>query len=359
MYIPFFDLKRQYQQLKNEIDEAISDCLNQGKFIGGEIVQQFEGQLSEFTGIKNTVSCGNGTDALQLALMSLDLPKNSKIIIPSFTYIAPVEVAEFLGYEIIFADVDATTFNLTLEEIRKVYTDNVRAIIAVHLFGLPCADIEKINTFCKKKSIFLIEDNAQSLGAERNITRDSIITTSFFPTKNLGAHGDGGAVLTSDTRIAKRIKQIAQHGQAKKYEHEIIGINSRLDTLQAAVLKVKLKHFESFLQKRRTIAHFYTEALKNIPSIKIPDITAQHTFHQYTIRVEKEQRNSLKEYLSEQGIETNIYYHLPAHQQVAYQQNICLKHTETLSKTVLSLPIFPELAQEEISYITETIKNYF
>jgi dTDP-4-amino-4,6-dideoxygalactose transaminase len=291
--------------------------------------------------------------------MSLDLPKGAEIIIPSFTYIAPVEAAVLLGYKVVFADVDANSFNITLENIKKVYNKNVRAVVAVHLFGQHCADIRDIYHFCLDNHIFLIEDNAQSLASEKNITRNSLITTSFFPTKNLGAFGDGGAVLTNDDRLAKKIKQIAGHGQSKKYEHELVGINSRLDAIQAAILKVKLKYLDTFIRQRRAIAAKYNEALASIPAIQIPHETGYHTYHQYTIKVEAKHRNNLQKYLKENGMETTVYYPIPAHLQQAYRQNITLKTSETLSQTVLSLPIFPELKHEKTGYILNKIKEFW
>lgn len=359
MQIPFFDIRRQYHAIKQEIDEAVLVCLENGQFIGGDEVKKFEHNLAEYLQINHVIACGNGTDALQLALMSLGLPIGSKIIIPAFTYIAPIEVAKFLGYEIIFADVDKQTFNINLEHIKKVYTDDVRAVAVVHLFGQICSDIDEINQFCLDKNIFLIEDNAQSISAEKIINRNSLMTTSFFPTKNLGAFGDGGAVLTNDEILSKKIRQIASHGQTKKYEHTIIGINSRLDTLQAAILNIKLQYLDRNIEKRKEIANLYNKAFASIPQIETPKDFGRHTFHQYTLKVDEEHRDNLKEYLKQNGIETNIYYPIPAHLQSAYLQSISLPNTEMLCKTVLSLPIFPELKPNEQLYIIKNILDYF
>ena len=257
------DLQKQYFLLKTEIDQAIQDCLASADFIGGKTIQLFENNLASYLNIKNVIACANGTDALQIALMALDLPKGSKIIVPAFTYIAPVEVIKLLDYEIIYADVDADTFNITLEEIEKVYTSDVKAIIVVHLFGQSC-NMKKIQEFAEKNNLFLIEDNAQSLSVEKNTMRNSIITTSFFPSKNLGAYGDGGAIMTNDDVLAKKIRTISNHGQSKKYEHEMVGVNSRLDTIQAAALNVKLKYLDEFILKRQQAASFYDEHLKDI-----------------------------------------------------------------------------------------------
>lgn len=358
MQIPFFDIKKQYQQLKNEIDDSVNSCLASGQFIGGNVVREFEKSLSNYIGINHVVSCGNGTDALQLALMSLDLPKKTKIIVPSFTFIAPIEVCTFLGFDVVFADVDESTFNITLENIKAVYTEDVKAVVVVHLFGQPCRDIDAIYNFCQSKNIYLIEDNAQSLGAEKNIKRNSIITTSFFPTKNLGAFGDGGAVLTNDIVFAEKIKQLASHGQTQKYTHQLVGINSRLDALQASILNVKLKHLDKWIEQRKAIAQQYTQAFSNLSFIQTPNQNTHHSFHQYTIKIDQQKRNHLKNYLAELGIETTVYYPISAHQQKAYLQNIHLPITEKLCDTVLSLPIFPELSNEEINYIIEKIKNY-
>lgn len=360
-HIPMVNLQQQYLHLKSEIDNAIQDCLDTTNFIGGKTVQTFENNLATYLGVNHVIGCANGTDALQIALMVLDLPKGSKIIVPASTYIAPVEVIQLLGYEAVYADVDTDTFNITLDEIEKVYTDDVKAIIVVHLFGQSC-NMKEIQDFAQKNNLFLIEDNAQSLGVEKNISRNSIITTSFFPSKNLGACGDGGAVITNDDALAKKIRTIANHGQETRYYHDIIGINSRLDAIQAAILNVKLKYLDEFILKRQQAASFYDECLKNISQIKIPKRAefSKHTFHQYTIKVEPGQRDKLQAFLIGRDIATAIYYPIPCYQQKAYlKENVKLPNTETLCETVLSLPIYPEITETQLLYICDNIKEFF
>lgn len=357
--IPMIDLQSQYFSLKSEIDAAIQTCLNNANYIHGNSVVEFEKNIANYVGVKHCISCGNGTDALQLALMALNLPKGSKIIVPAFTYIAAVEVIAFLGYEIVFADVDIHSFNITLENIKAVYTDNVKAIIVVHLFGQIC-EIDKIYAFTQEKNIPLIEDNAQALGAEKNIIRNSIITTSFYPTKNLGAFGDGGAVFCNDDILANQIRKLANHGQSAKYIHDIVGINSRLDTLQASILNVKLPYLEKYNQQRKNNAIFYQNNLKNVVEIELPTSTQSHIFHQFTIKVKNNLRDKLKNYLAEKKISTIINYPIPAHQQKAFlQNNINLPNTDYLCQSALSLPIYPEISEQQLLYICDSIKEFF
>lgn len=357
--IPMVDLQSQYFSLKEEIDNAVTDCFSSGRLIGGKQVQDFETNIANYVGMQHCISCGNGTDALQIALMALDLPKGSKIIVPAFTYIAPVEVIKFLGYEPVFADVDYSTFNLTLENIQHIYTNDVKAIIVVHLFGQLC-DIDNIYNFCKEKNIELIEDYAQALGAENNIKRNSIVTTSFFPTKNLGAYGDGGAVFCNDDELASIIRKIANHGQSQKYIHDIVGVNSRLDAVQAAILNVKLSCLNEYNSKRKQNAVFYNNALKDVPFLELPLETQPHIYHQYTIKIKNNVRNDLKNFLAEKKIDTIINYPLAAHQQKAFlQENIHLPNAELHCLSALSLPIYPEITATQLSYICDSIKEFF
>lgn len=356
--IPMVDLKRQYLHIKAEIDEAIAQCLLKADYIHGSAVRNFEQHLSEYTGFKNVIGCGNGTDALQLALMALNLPKGSKIILPTFTYIAPVEVAAFLGFDIVFADVDEHDFNSTLNHIEAVYTEDVKAIIVVHLFGQPCRDIQAIYDFCTQRNIALIEDNAQALGAEKNISRNSIITTSFYPTKNLGAFGDGGAVLCNDDLLATKIRKIASHGQSKKYIHDVVGINSRLDTIQAAILDVKLKHLDIYNQQRRQHAAYYHDRLKSLNAIELPEMTPEHIFHQFTLKIKNGKRDQLADFLKQHNIASIINYPLPAYRQKAYWQDITLTNTESLCASALSIPVYPEINESQLSYICDSIDEF-
>ena len=360
-HIPMIDLQKQYFLLKTEIDQAIQDCLASAQFIGSKTVQDFEKNIASYLDIKHCISCANGTDALQIALMALDLPKSSKIIVPAFTYIAPVEVIKLLDYEIVYADVDADTFNITLEEIEKVYTNDVSAIIVVHLFGQSC-NMTAIQEFAQKNKLFVIEDNAQSLGVEKNTTRNSIITTSFFPSKNLGAYGDGGAVMTNDDVLAKKMRTIANHGQSVKYYHDMVGVNSRLDSIQAAVLNVKLKYLDEFIYKRQQAALFYDNQLKDISQISIPKRAdfSVHNFHQYTIKTDAKFRNELQAFLTKKEIATAIYYPMPCYKQKAYlQENLDLPNSENLCSSVLSLPIYPEISEIQLLYICDSIKEFF
>ncbi len=357
--IPIYDLKADYNYFKNEIDAEIGVCLQSGRFIGGQPVKDFESSFSDYLGVKNVISCGNGTDALQLAIMSLNLPRGSKIIVPAFTYIAPIEVIKLLGFEPVYADVDERTFNINLSTIADVYTEEVKAIVVVHLFGQLISDIDEIAKFCDQKQITLIEDNAQSLGAEKKLNRNSICTTSFFPTKNLGCYGDGGAVYTNDEAKANTIRMMANHGQSKKYYHDIIGINSRLDALQVGLLNVKLPGIDQLIQKKKNISYIYDECFKNIPFLTIPIQESIHTFHQYTLIVDARYRDELQNYLSDHHIESTVYYPLPAYKQKAYLKDIFLPVCEKLCQTVLSIPIHPYLSESEISYICETIVEFY
>ena len=356
--IPMVDLKQQYLELKTELDTVIEQCLLEGDYIQGSSVQLLEKALSTYTGMRQVVSCGNGTDALQLAIMALNLPRGSKIIVPAFTYIAPVEVVAFLGYEIVFTDVNITDFNITLEHIREVYTPDVKAIIIVHLFGMPCKDINVIADFCQQHHIPLIEDNAQSLGAEQSISRQSIMTTSFYPTKNLGAYGDGGAIFCQEEGQAAAIRQLASHGQSAKYIHDVVGINSRLDTLQAAILLVKLKQLDAQNEQRRKNAAFYQERLQQLKDVELPVIESPHIFHQYTLKIKNGQRDALAAFLKQKGVATIVNYPLPAYRQKAFRRAIILPNTEYLCASALSIPIFPEITKAQLSYICDNISEF-
>lgn len=359
--VPATDIPIQYQQFKHEFDQAFSRVFQSGYFVGGPEIREFEKQLANYLNIHHVVSCGNGTDALQLALMALDLPKGSKVIVPAFTYIAPIEVIRFLGFEPVYCDVDPHTFNATAESIDAVYTPGVKAIIPVHLFGQHC-EMPAISTWAEQQACFVIEDNAQSIAADKALSDcRSIMTTSFFPSKNLSAYGDGGAVLTNDTDLAEKIRQLANHGQsAQKYIHDIVGINSRLDSLQAAILQVKLKHLDAFIEKRQQAALFYDAALSELDAIQTPQKNGVHTYHQYTLIVEENHRERLREHLHSRGVPSTVYFPVPAYRQKAYlNTSIRLPHTEKLCNTVLSLPMHTALDETTLSYICETIHAYF
>ena len=360
-HIPMVNLQEQYMRLKGEINQAIQRCLDTASFIRGKEIDTFEKDLAAYLNISHVIGCANGTDALQIALMAMDLPQGSKIIVPAFTYIAPVEVIKLLGYELVYADVDPATFNITAETIEQVYTNDVKAIIAVHLFGQFC-NMPAIQDFAQKHQLFIIEDNAQSLGAKKGCSHNGIITTSFFPSKILGAYGDAGALMTNNNTLANKIRVIANHGQVQKYKHELVGINSRMDVIQAAVLNVKLKYLNEFILKRQQAAAFYDTHLKDISQIQIPERAgfSAHTFQQYTIKTNSEYRDKLQQFLLQKDIATAIYYPVPCYKQKAYyQENIFLTNAENLSSTVLSLPVYPEISEEQLLYICNRIKEFF
>ena len=369
--IKMVDLYGQYEHIKSEIDEAIHHVIDSAAFIQGPAVSEFSKNLSSYLGGVNVTTCANGTDALQIAMMALDLKPGDEVILPVHTYVATAEVIALLNLTPVFVDVDAQTFNLDANLLEDKITPMTRAIVPVHLYG-QCAEMETILKIASNHNLFVIEDAAQSLGAiytlvsgqqKRAGTMGTIGTTSFFPSKNLGCFGDGGAIFTHDKMLAEKIRMIANHGQKVKYHHDVIGINSRLDTLQAAVLKVKLKYLDDYEQKRNEVAMFYDQHLDGIPEIKIPYRfkNSTHVFHQYTIKAER--RDELKSYLEQQGIPTMIYYPLPLHLQKAYRQSGLgegsFPVTERLSKTVLSLPIHTEMKLEELKFICESIKRFY
>lgn len=363
------DLQRQYQRLSKEIDTKIHDCLQSAQFIQGQEVRDFEQNLGQYLSSKYVISCGNGTDALMLACMALGLQRGDKVIVPAFTYIASVEILKILGLEPVYCDVNLEHFILDVEQLNQIYTTDCKAIIVVHLYG-QSAEMETIMQWANSKNIFVIEDNAQAIGAQCMMngvltfagTIGHIGTSSFFPSKNLGAFGDGGAIFTQDVKLAQHLKMIANHGQSKKYIHDVVGVNSRLDTIQAGILNIKLKYLDEFTASRRKVAEYYDEAFLNNPEIKIPFriLSSTHVFHQYTIQLKDEKtRNDLQEYLKSQEIPSVVYYPIPVYQQKPYFKDIFLPNTETLCKTVLSLPIHTEMTENEMTHICEKVKSFF
>jgi dTDP-4-amino-4,6-dideoxygalactose transaminase len=365
------DLQTQYLRIKPEIDKAIEDVLTSTAFIQGPQVGQFAEALKNYVGAGFCIPCANGTDALQIAMMALDLKQGDEVILPVHTYVATAEVIALLGLTPVFIDVKSDNFNLDVDQLEKKITAKTKAIVPVHLYG-QCADMEPILKIAAKHKLHVIEDAAQSLGAaytfkdgskKKSGTMGTIGTTSFFPSKNLGCYGDGGAIFTNDAQLAEKIKMIANHGQRIKYHHDVIGVNSRLDTLQAAILLVKLKYLGEYEQKRNTVADFYDKALGGIPQIKIPVRTknSTHVFHQYTLQVER--RDELKKFLEEKDVPTMIYYPVPLHFQKAYRKEGfgegSFPVTEKLSKTVISLPIHTEMKTEELEYIASQIKAFY
>jgi len=372
--IQMVDLTTQYETICREMDDAILNTVRSGKYINGPQVDRFAGQLSSFTGARYVIPCANGTDALQIALMALNLRPGDEVIIPAFTYAAAIEVAILLGLAPILVDVDPLTYNIDPERIIEAISSKTKAVIPVHLFGHTC-HMDPIKKLCRTRGIHIIEDNAQSIGAVYTFpdgknrqagTIGDIGTLSFFPSKNLGCYGDGGAILTDDEGLAEKLRMIATHGQQKKYRHEIIGCNSRLDTLQAAVLEVKLKYLEAYIKARQQAAAYYEEGLHVLKEhIETPcEMTySTHVFHQYTIQVKKGKRDSLQRYLKEHDIPSMVYYPVPLQKQNAFR-NVSrirgdLEITNRLCESVLSLPMHTELDIEQQDYIIHTIKEFF
>jgi UDP-2-acetamido-2-deoxy-ribo-hexuluronate aminotransferase len=371
--IKMVDLHTQYARIKPEIDAAIQAVLDSTAFIQGPQVATFAKELAEFTGAKHVIPCANGTDALQIAMMALDYKLGDEIILPVHTYVATAEVIALLGLKPVFVEVDPQTFNIDPELIAKKITAKTKAIVPVHLYG-QCANMEAILKITKDHNIHVIEDAAQSLSAEfifadatrkKSGTMGTIGTTSFFPSKNLGCYGDGGAIFTNDSSLAERITMMANHGQKVKYHHETIGVNSRLDTVQAGILSVKLKYLNEYTAKRNEVANYYDKNLAEIKQFQLPYRASYstHAFHQYTIKVDGVDRDELKLYLDKCGIPSMIYYPVPLHLQKAYKQpgieRGAFPITEKLSKTVLSLPIHTEMHVEQLDYICTIIRKYF
>ena len=367
------DLNAQYEKIGHEIDSAIKSILLSTAFIKGPDVKLFENELQEYMGIKNVVSCANGTDALQLAMRVLNLKQGDEVITTDFTFIATVEVVALLGLKLVIVDPEPGTYNISVESVRKAITSRTKVIVPVHLFG-QCADMESLMELAKKNNLFVIEDAAQATGADylfkNGITKKAgtighIGTTSFFPSKNLGCYGDGGALYTNDDDLAKKLRSIANHGMKIRYHYDDIGINSRLDTIQAAILRVKLKHLTEFNNARSEVAAKYDKGLSTCEFISVPQRAtySSHIFHQYTIRVKNEKRDDLKSFLESRNIPSMVYYPGPIHLQKAYAflgygEND-FPVTTALCKEVLSLPMHPEMEKEQIDYIISAILEFF
>lgn len=373
MKLQMVDLYGQYLKIKEEIDAGIQQVIDTTTFINGPQVKEFSTHLATYCGVEHAITCGNGTDALQIALMALELKPKDEIIVPAFTYVASAEVIALLGLTPVIVDVDYSTFNITLSNIEKALSAKTKAIIPVHLFGQSC-DMEPIMEFANKHHLYVIEDNAQAIGAvytfsdgtkKHTGTIGHIGCTSFFPSKNLGCYGDGGALLTNDNKLAERIRMIANHGQQVKYHHKVIGCNSRLDTLQAAILNVKLKHLDEYCKKRNQAAQYYTQQLKNIKDIIVPKElpNSTHVYHQYTIKILNNKRDLLKQFLAEAGIPSMIYYPLPLQEQEAFNEISIsaevLDTAEKLAYSVLSLPIHTEITTSQQDEVIRRIKEFF
>jgi Predicted pyridoxal phosphate-dependent enzyme apparently involved in regulation of cell wall biogenesis len=366
------DLKQQYLNIKNEIDTALLNVLDSSIFVGGNVVNEFALRLADYLGSAHVIPCANGTDALQIAMMALELQPGDEVITPSFTYIATTEVIALLRLKPVFVDVDTKTFCIDPQAIKKAITSKTKAIVPVHLYG-HAANMEEIMDIAKQNNLFVVEDNAQAIGADyifsdgtkkKTGSIGTIGCTSFFPSKNLGCYGDGGALCTNDDALAEKIKMIANHGQKTRYYHEIVGCNSRLDTLQAAVLNIKLPLLDSYIDARRKAADVYDKGFRGQSKITTPFRAdyCKHVFHQYTILLEGINRDSLHAYLDKNGIPSMIYYPVPAHRQKmfdafgggAYQ----LPNTDWLTERVISLPMHTELAQEQQEYIVQNVIEF-
>lgn len=375
--IQMVDLKGQYLKIKQEVDAAIQNVIDNTAFINGPIVNEFAQNLSDYMGGCHVITCANGTDALQVALMALDLKPSDEVIVPAFTYVASAEVIGLLGLTPVMVDVDYDTFNVTVDNIKKALSPKTKAIIPVHLFGQSC-DMEPILAFAKEHNLYVIEDNAQAIGAEYTFsdghkektgTMGTIGCTSFFPSKNLGCYGDGGAIFCKDDALEEKLHMIANHGQKVKYHHSVIGCNSRLDSIQAAILNVKLKHLDEYGMARYAAASYYTEKLKAFDPEENFFITPKemdkstHVYHQYTLKIKNNKRDELKAYLTEQGIPSMIYYPLPLQEQEAFipitRTGESLDISKKCAYSVLSLPIHTEMKMDMQNLIIESIKKFF
>lgn len=373
LQLQMVDLKTQYQKLKSAIDAEVLNVLETTSFIGGPKVAAFQQNLESYLGTKHVVTCANGTDALQIAMMALDLQPGDEVIVPAFTYVATAEVIALLRLRPVMVDVDRDTFNVTAEIVEAAITSKTKAIVPVNLFGQSC-DMEPIMAVANKHKLWVIEDNAQAIGADYNLHNGNVIKTgtlahigctSFYPSKNLGAYGDGGALYTNDENLASKCRMIANHGQTKRYYHGLVGVNSRLDAIQAAILNVKLPHLDEYAAARQAAAAYYDQAFQNIKSLQIPkrQYNSTHVFHQYTLLVKDGQRDALQAYLQERGVPTMIYYPVPLYEQEAFKESIThfekLPATEMLCQSVISLPMHTELDEEQLAFICDTITSFF
>jgi len=375
--IQMVDTKTQYHKIKSAIDEAVLQVMESCAFINGKAVQDFTNHLSSYLHVKHTIPCANGTDALQIAMMALDLQPGDEVITPSFTYIATTEVIALLRLTPVFVEVDTKTFCIDPVALEKAITPKTKAIVPVHLYG-HAAPMEEIMAIAKKHNLYVIEDNAQAIGCDftfsdgtekKTGTIGHIGATSFYPSKNLGAFGDGGAIFTNDDALADKMKMIANHGQSKRYYHDVVGCNSRLDSIQAAVLDIKLKHLDEYIIARRKAADFYDKAFAGHPNLKTPFRTAysHHVFHQYTLIIDgvddpEKYRDGLNQFLAENKIPSMIYYPVPGHKQKMFEKfNVAAQPmpvTDWLTQRVISLPMHTELDEEQLGFIVSKMQEY-
>lgn len=370
--IRMVDLVGQYNKIKQEVDTAVLKVIESSAYINGPEVKSFQQELETYLGVKHVIPCGNGTDALQVSMMALGLQPGDEVITTSFTFVATVEVIALLGLKPVMVDVCPDTFNILPEEIEKAITSKTKAIVPVHLFG-QTADMDSINKIAEKYNLFVIEDNCQAIGSEytnsNNITQKAgtigtIGCTSFFPSKNLGAMGDGGAIFTNNDDYALQLRNVVNHGMERRYYHDYVGVNSRLDSIQAAVLRIKLKHLDEYIAARQKAGMYYSEKLSVNSNIQVPKIASftTHVFHQYTLKILNGKRDKLLNHLQEKNIPCAVYYPVPLHLQKAYRhygyKEGDLPVTEQLSHEVISLPMHTELTQAQQDYMIEAILNF-
>tara|TARA_B100000508_G_C11454252_1_gene275871 strand:+ start:648 stop:1781 length:1134 start_codon:yes stop_codon:yes gene_type:complete len=372
MNIQMVDLKGQYQKIKQEVDARVQGVIESAAFINGPEVKRFEAELAQYLNVKHVIPCANGTDALQVALMALGLKPGDEVITTTFTFIATAEVIALLGLKPVLVDCDEDTFLISTEAIENAITDKTKAIIPVHLFG-QCSNMEEILSIAKKHQLFMVEDSAQSIGASFHFkdgtsmqsgTMGDFGCTSFFPSKNLGCYGDGGAIFTQDDELAEKARVIVNHGMKVRYYHDEIGVNSRLDSIQAAILSVKLQYLDLYNNNRRAAALHYDEAFRGVEQLSIPkrSIHSSHVFHQYTLKVDGIDRNELQQYMMQNNVPAMIYYPVPLHQQKAYRDERYkdgdFPIAEKLSNSVISLPMHSELNKLQLNHIAETLLKF-
>ncbi len=370
--IQMVDLKRQYRKIKEEVDAAIHEVLDTSAYINGKAVTDFTDALASYVGVEHVIPCANGTDALQISMMALDLQPGDEVITPSFTYIATTEVIALLKLKPVFVEVDPKTFNLDPEAVRAAITPKTKAIVPDHLYGQSC-DMDSIMDIAREFNLYVIEDNAQAIGSDYKSREGwvkktgaigTIGCTSFFPSKNLGCYGDGGAIMTSDAAIADKLRMIANHGQSKRYYHDLVGCNSRLDSIQAAVLNVKLKKLDEYIDARRKVADAYDNAFESAPAITTPFRAnyTKHVFHQYTLVLEGIDRDKLNLFLAENKIPSMIYYPVPAHRQKMFDafggSSYELPKTDWLTSRVISLPIHTEMDADQLEHICSKVLEF-
>ncbi len=374
------DLKGQYAAIKDVVDSSIQEIIDNTTFVNGPKVHEFQKNLENYLGVKHVIPCANGTDALQIAMMGLGLEQGDEVITADFTFAATVEVIALLKLTPVLVDVDPETFNIDIDAVKKAITPKTKAIVPVHLFG-QCANMEALMDLAKQHNLYIIEDNAQGIGADytysdgtkaKSGTIGHVASTSFFPSKNLGCYGDGGAIFTNDDDLAHTIRGIVNHGMYERYHHDVVGVNSRLDSIQAAVLDAKLPKLDSYNNARRNAARKYNAAFKDIKNIITPktvngcegicDTCNCHVFHQYTLKVKNVDRDALVKHLNDNGIPCGVYYPIPLHAQKAYRDKryneADFKVTNQLIKEVISLPMHTELEDDQIDFITKTIKDF-